>query len=73
MVQFGVVDYVVLVLFVIVSLGIGIFFGRKKQDSREYTSGKGQLGIVTVGLSLTVSFVSAAAVQVLSDRFYDFM
>ena len=64
MVQFGSVDYAVLVTILAVSLGIGIYFGRKRQSSREYTSAKGQMGILPVSLSLTVSFISAITVQV---------
>ena len=64
MVQFAAVDYGVLVFILGVSLAIGIFFARKRQDSREYTSGKGKLGVIPVGLSMTVSYISAITVQV---------
>ena len=62
--MFVLVDYVVLFSLLLCSLLIGIFFGRKKQDSREYTSAKGRLGVWPVGLSQAVSFVSAITVQV---------
>ena len=64
MVAFDVFDYVVLVVVLAGSLAIGVFYGRKRQDSREYTSAKGQMGVFPVGLSLCVSFISAITVQV---------
>ena len=62
--MFVLVDYIVLFVLLLCSLLIGIFFGRKKQDSREYTSAKGRLGVWPVGLSQAASFISAVAVQV---------
>ena len=63
MVQFVAADYVVLAVVLAGSLGIGVFYGRKPQDSREYTSGKGKMAVLPVGLSMCVSFVSAITVQ----------
>ena len=62
--MFALIDYIVLISLLLCSLLIGIFFGRKKQDSREYTSGKGRLGVLPVGLSQAASFISAITVQV---------
>ena len=64
MVEFVLFDYVVLMVVLAGSLGIGIFYGRKRQDSSEYTSGKGKMGLLPVGMSMCVSFVSAITVQV---------
>ena len=64
MAGFGIIDYVILGIIVGVSLAIGVFYGRKKQDSKEYTTGKGQMGIIPVSLSLTVSYISAITIQV---------
>ena len=64
MAGFGIVDYVILVLIILGSLSIGIFYGRKKQDTKEYTTGRGQMGILPVSLSLTVSYISAITIQV---------
>ena len=61
--KFTMVDYIVLVSVLLCSLFIGIFFARKKQDSGEYTSGKGKLRVLPVGLSQTASFISAITVQ----------
>ena len=61
--KFTIVDYIVLVSVLLCSLFIGIFFARKKQDSGEYTSGKGKLRVLPVGLSQTASFISAITVQ----------
>ena len=63
MVSFVAADYIVLVLVLAGSLAIGVFYGRKRQDSREYTSAKGKMGVLPVGLSLCVSFISAITVQ----------
>ena len=64
MVDFHALDYTVLVMTLTVYLGIGIYFGRKRQGSREYTSAGGELGALPVGLSIAVTTVSVMTVQV---------
>ena len=64
MAHFTIVDYVALVVVLLISFGIGIFFGRKRQGSLEYTTGNGQMGVIPVGLSTAVTFISANTVQV---------
>ena len=64
MAEFHALDYTVLVMSLTAYLAIGIYFGRKRQGSREYTSAGGQLGVIPVGLSIAVSNISVVTVQV---------
>ena len=64
MAEFHALDYTLLVMSLTAYLGIGIYFGRKRQGSREYTSAGGQLGVIPVGLSIAVSNISVITIQV---------
>lgn len=55
LVTFGVVDYIVFALTLLLSAGIGIYFGcfgSKQKSTSEYLYGNGQMKAVPVGLSL---------------------
>ena len=70
MVKLDVIDSIVLVMTLTVYIGIGIYFGRKRQVSREYTSAGGDLGVIPVGLSIAVTSISIITVQVFEPNFY---
>ena len=67
--EFHALDYTVLLISLTVYLGIGIYFGRKRQGSQEYTSAKGELGVIPVGLSLAVTNISVITIQVCFTSF----
>jgi len=63
--SFHVVDYVVFVLTIAVSLGIGVYFacaGGKQKTTGEYLMGDRNLKVVPVAISMLVSFISAQGI-----------
>ncbi|XP_061171731.1 sodium-dependent multivitamin transporter-like [Saccostrea echinata] len=60
--DFGVVDYVVFVLTIVVSLGIGIYqalSGGRQKTTSEYLVGNRRMAVLPVAISLLVSFESS--------------
>ncbi|XP_003746407.1 sodium-coupled monocarboxylate transporter 2 [Galendromus occidentalis] len=65
MASFHALDYAVLVLSLMLSSFIGMFFAwkdRRKQNNAEFLLGSRQMGVVPVSLSLMASFMSAITV-----------
>lgn len=59
---FGVWDYVVFVLMLVISAAIGIFYGcrgGKQKTTKEYLTADHSVGIIPVAISILVSFMSA--------------
>ena len=67
-------DYLVLGLFLVISLGIGVLVGflnrRKKLDAKDFLTGGGDMNFFAVGLSLTSSFMSAIFVISIPAELY---
>ena len=60
--QFGIADYVVFALFLVISAGIGIFFsltGGRQKTTKEYLMGNRSMSLIPVSISILVSFKSA--------------
>lgn len=60
--RFGVVDYVLFVLTLLVSAGIGVVFAildRRKNTTTEFLLGGKQMSVFPVAMSLMVTFMSA--------------
>ncbi|KAL8561649.1 hypothetical protein ACOMHN_001381 [Nucella lapillus] len=60
--RFGTVDYVMFVLTLLVSAGIGIFYAiwdRKKNTTKDFLLGGKSMNVFPVAMSLTVTFMSA--------------
>lgn len=60
--DFGAVDYVVFVLTITVSLGIGIYYalsGGRQKTTSEYLVGNRKMAVLPVAISLLVSFESS--------------
>ncbi|CAH1788556.1 unnamed protein product [Owenia fusiformis] len=60
--RFGIADYVIFAIFIIASLGIGVYYalsGGRQQTTKEYLTADKQLKIIPTALSLLVSFQSA--------------
>ena len=63
--RFGVVDYIVFILTLVIALGIGVFFsltGGRQRSTKEYLTGDRKLPILPVAMSLVASYVSAVTV-----------
>ncbi|RUS89822.1 hypothetical protein EGW08_002434 [Elysia chlorotica] len=59
---FGVVDYVLFILTLVISSGIGVFYAildRKRNTPKDFLLGGRNMGVVPVALSLMVTFMSA--------------
>ncbi|KAL7643192.1 UNVERIFIED_CONTAM: hypothetical protein RMT77_006482 [Armadillidium vulgare] len=68
---FGIVDYIVFALMLIVSLGIGIYSSFKgKKSPEDFLMGNRDFGIVPVAMSLLTSFVSAISLLGYSGEAY---
>ena len=63
-VYFHIADYVVMGLFLLISLGIGIYYGliRKQKTTEEYLLGNRQMQLLPVALSMMVTYQSAISV-----------
>ena len=57
--QLSILDYIVAISPIIMSLGIGIFFGWRKKHQNAVTNTPGQLKMLPAALSLTVSYLSS--------------
>ena len=57
--RLSILDYIVALSTIIISLGVGIFFGWRKRQRNAVTNTPGQLNIVPATLSLTVSYISS--------------
>ncbi|XP_045170898.2 sodium-coupled monocarboxylate transporter 1-like [Mercenaria mercenaria] len=62
--EFHTADYVVMVIFVVISSAIGIYYGfyKKQRTTEEYILGNRQMHFVPVALSLAVTFQSAVSI-----------
>ena len=62
--RFHVVDYLVMGAMLMVSLGIGLYFGliKKQQTPEEYLLGNREMGLLPVALSMIVTYQSAISV-----------
>ena len=63
--EFGVVDYVLFILTLLISAGIGIFYAiwdRKKNTPQDFLLGGRNMSVFPVALSLMVTFMSALTV-----------
>ena len=69
--RFHIVDYILFVVMLLVSLGIGIysaFTGGRQKTTSEYLMGNRQLKLAPVALSICVSMVSANTLVPWTDR-----
>jgi Na+/proline symporter len=60
--EFSVADYVVFILTIVVSLGIGIYYalsGGRQRTTSEYLVGNRKMAVLPVAISLMVSFESS--------------
>lgn len=60
--EFGAVDYIVFILTIVVSLGIGIYYalsGGRQRTTSEYLVGNRKMAVLPVAISLLVSFESS--------------
>ena len=62
--EFHVADYVIMILFIVVSSGIGLYYGfvKKQRTTEEYILGNRQMHPVPIALSLAVTFQSAISI-----------
>ena len=60
--KLSILDYIVALSTIIISLGVGIFFGWKKKQHNSVTNTRGQLNIVPAAFSLTVSYMSSIGI-----------
>lgn len=62
--RFHIADYIVMVLFLIISSAIGIYHGffKKQTTTEEYLLGNRQMHLLPVALSLLVTYQSAISV-----------
>lgn len=68
-------DYLMLILTLVVSAGIGIYYrftGGKQKTTKEYFLADGGVSIVPVSFSLVASFMSAISLMGLSTEIYSF-
>ena len=63
-VKFHVADYVILTVFLFISLAIGVYYGiiKKQLTTEEYLFGNRQMSLVPVAVSLLVTYYSAGSV-----------
>ena len=57
--ELSILDYVVTISTILISLGVGIFFGWRKRQHNAATNTPGQLKMVPAALSLAVSYMSS--------------
>ncbi len=57
-VGFGLVDWVIVVLYALLTLYLGWFFGRKQVSTKEYFTGSGNMNPLLIGVSLFASLLS---------------
>ena len=69
---FHIVDYVVLVLFVLISMAIGVYYGlfKKQKTTEEYLLGNRNMHMLPVALSLLVTFQAATSVMGIPTEIY---
>uniref|UniRef100_A0A023GNF3 Putative sodium/solute symporter ixodes scapularis sodium/solute symporter n=1 Tax=Amblyomma triste TaxID=251400 RepID=A0A023GNF3_AMBTT len=63
--QFAVLDYVVLVGFLVLSAGIGVFFAwrdRRNKSNKQFLTANKELGWLPVSMSMMASFLSSIAI-----------
>ena len=62
--QFGVVDYIVMIVFMVVTAGIGLYFGfiKKQKTTEDYLVGGRQLHLLPVAISLMVTYQSGISI-----------
>jgi Na+/proline symporter len=68
-------DYVILVLFMVISLGIGVYHsltGGRQRTVQEFIMGNRKLGVLPTAMSLFVSFKSAIMVLGVTAEMYLF-
>ena len=65
-------DYIVMGLFLAVSLGIGVYYGviKKQRTTEEYLLGNRQMQLLPVALSMLVTYQSAISVIGIPAEFY---
>jgi SSS family solute:Na+ symporter len=52
------IDWIILFLYAVSTLGLGWYFGRKQQDTSEYFVGSGKMNPVLIGISLFATLLS---------------
>ncbi|MEE9362718.1 MAG: sodium/solute symporter [Cellulophaga sp.] len=57
--SFGIINYTVLVLYLLISLCIGVYFARKQKSTKDYFSGGGRIPWWASGLSVFGTLLSA--------------
>ena len=62
--HFHIVDYVIMAAFLLISLGIGVYYGlvQKQKTTEEYLFGNRQMSLLPVALSMLVTYQSAISV-----------
>lgn len=72
---FSLLDYIVLIITLIVSAGIGVYYrftGGKQKTTKEYFLANSDVSIFPVSVSLMASFMSAISLMGLSTEIYSF-
>ncbi|XP_065339982.1 sodium-coupled monocarboxylate transporter 2-like [Cloeon dipterum] len=73
--RFGWEDYLVFAIVLVISMGIGVFFGcfkNKQKTATEFLMGGRQMNFWTLGASLTLGFTSAIAILGNPAEMYNF-
>ena len=52
------IDWIILFLYAVSTLGLGWYFGRKQQNTSEYFVGSGKMNPVLIGVSLFATLLS---------------
>ena len=52
------IDWIILVLYAVSTIGLGWYFGSKQQDTSEYFVGSGKMNPVLIGVSLFATLLS---------------
>ena len=68
--QLSILDYIVALSTIVISLGVGIFFGWRKRHQNAVTNTPGQLKMLPAAVSLSVSYMSSVSLLGTPAEFY---
>ncbi len=66
--SFGVLDWAIIILYLMAMLGIGVYFSGRQKTSRMFFIAEGRLGSTLVGLSLLGTYLSAITMIALPGK-----
>ncbi len=64
-------DYGVIVIYMLVTLGIGVYFSRKKQDTENYLLGGRNTPFIAIGLACMMSLLSSISIVMIPGEIYN--